>query len=77
MTSHIFAQPPTGAQMEALHMELARRHDRPGMEMRVRPVPLLGPDEVPQFESRGGDSGDAAGLADVAMFTVCGKGRIE
>jgi hypothetical protein len=49
VATHVFYELPTEAQMQALRGELEKRHNRPDMEMRVRPMQLLGADELPEF----------------------------
>jgi hypothetical protein len=77
VTSHLFVEPPTDEQMIALRAELARRHNRPDMEMRVRPILLLEPDEVP-WSHLHEPASDGDGQASVDQtFTVSGEGTIE
>jgi len=65
VTSHLFYEMPTDEQMQALRVELEKRHNRPDMEMRVRHVQLLGADELPVFN-----------VAAVNPFGVSGEGSV-
>jgi hypothetical protein len=46
------------------------------MEMRVREVSLLGPDELPEL-ARSADGGDSGNAAAAAKFAVSGVGSIN
>ncbi len=74
VTSHVFASPPTDAQIAPIKAEMERLHGREGWGM-IFEAELMGPEDVPVFPERA-NNGSVDNVASPALVVISGSGTV-